>query len=36
MFITTLLINVGRSKANRSLLIDVFSFVNLLFIVDPT
>jgi len=34
MFITTLSINVGRSKANRSLVMDVFSFVDLLFIVD--
>jgi len=35
MFITTLSINVGRSRANRSLVMDVFSFVDLLFIVDP-
>jgi len=35
MFITTLLIIVGRSRANRSLVMDVFSFVDLLFIVDP-
>jgi len=35
MFIMTLSINVGRSKANRSLVMDVFSFVHLLFIVDP-
>jgi len=35
MFITTLSINVGRSKANRSLVMDVFFFVDLLFIVDP-
>jgi len=35
MFITTLSINVGRSRANRSLVIDVFSFVDLLFIIDP-
>jgi len=36
MFITTLSINVGWSEANWLLLMDVFSFVNLLFIVDPT
>jgi len=36
MFITILSINVGWSRANRSLVMDVFSFVNLLFIVDPT
>jgi len=36
MFITTLSINVGRSKANCLLVMDVFSFVDLLFIVDPT
>jgi len=35
MFITTLSINVGRSRANRSLVMDVFSFVDLLFIIDP-
>jgi len=35
MFITTLSINVGQSRANRSLVMDVFSFVDLLFIVDP-
>jgi len=35
MFITTLSINVGRSRANRSLVMDVFSFVDLLFVVDP-
>jgi len=35
MFITTLSINVGRSRAKRSLVMDVFSFVDLLFIVDP-
>ena len=35
MFITTLSINVGRSRANRSLVMDVFSFVDLLFLVDP-
>jgi len=35
MFITTLSINAGRSRANRSLVIDVFPFVDLLFIVDP-
>jgi len=35
MFITTLSINVGRSRANRSLVMDVFSFVDLFFIVDP-
>jgi len=35
MFITTLSINVGRSSANRSLVMDVFSFVDLVFIVDP-
>jgi len=35
MFVTTLSINVGRSRANRSLVMDVFSFVDLLFIVDP-
>jgi len=35
MFITTLSINVGRSRANRSLVLDVFSFVDLLFVVDP-
>jgi len=34
MFITTLSINVGRSKANRSLEMDVFSVVDLLFVVD--
>jgi len=36
MFITTLSINMGRSRANRSLVMDVFSFVDLLFFVDPT
>jgi len=35
MFITTLSINVGRSRANRSFVMDVFSFIDLLFIVDP-
>jgi len=35
MFITTLSINLGRSSANRSLVMDVLSFVDLLFIVDP-
>jgi len=35
MFITTLSINVGRSRANRSLVMDVFSFLDVLFIVDP-
>jgi len=35
MFITTLSINLGRSRANRSLVMDVFSFVDLLFVVDP-
>jgi len=35
MCITTLSINVGQSRANRSLVMDVFSFVDLLFIVDP-
>jgi len=35
MFITTLSINVGRSRANRTLVMDVFSFLDLLFIVDP-
>jgi len=35
MFITTLSINVRRSRANRSLVMDVFSFVDLLFIIDP-
>jgi len=35
MFITTLSINVGRSRANRSLVMDVFSFVDLLFILEP-
>ena len=35
MFIKTLSINVGRSRANRSLVREVFSFVDLLFIVDP-
>jgi len=35
MFITTLSINVGRSRANRSLVMDVFFFVDLLFIGDP-
>jgi len=35
MFITTLSINLGRSRANRSLVMNVFSFVDLLFIVDP-
>jgi len=35
MFVTTLSINVGRSRANRSLVMDFFSFVDLLFIVDP-
>jgi len=35
MFITTLSVNVGRSRANRSLVMDVFSFVDLFFIVDP-
>jgi len=35
MFITTLSINVGRSGPNHLLVMDVFSFVDLLFIVDP-
>ena len=35
MFITTLSINVGRSRATSSLVMDVFSFLDLLFIVDP-
>jgi len=35
MCITTLSINVGRSRANRSLVMDFLSFVDLLFIVDP-
>jgi len=35
MFITTLSINVGRSRANRSLVMDVFSFVDVFFVVDP-
>ena len=35
MFITTLSINVGRSKAKRSLVLDVIPFVDLFFIVDP-
>jgi len=35
MFITALSINVGRSRANRSLVMDVFSLVDLFFIVDP-
>jgi len=35
MFITTLSINVGRSRVNRALVIDVFSFVDLLFVIDP-
>jgi len=34
MFITILSINVGQSKANHSLVIDVFFFVDLLFIID--
>jgi len=36
MFITTLWINVGWSSANRSLVMDVCSFVDLLFVVDPS
>jgi len=35
MLITTLSINVGQSRANRLLVMYVFSFVYLLFIVDP-
>jgi len=35
MFITVLSINVGRSRANRLLVMDVFSFVDFLFIVNP-
>jgi len=35
MFITTLSINVGRNRANHLLLMDVFSFFDLLVIVDP-
>jgi len=35
MFITTLSIDVAWNRANRSLVMDVFSFVDLLFIVDP-
>jgi len=35
MFITTLSINVGWSGANRSLVMYVFSFVDLIFIIDP-
>ena len=35
MYFTVISINVGRSKANRSLAMDVFSFVDLLFILEP-
>ena len=35
MYFTALSINVGRSRANRSLVMDVFSFVDLLFILEP-
>ena len=35
MYFTALSINVGRSRANRSLAMDVFSFVDLLFVLEP-
>jgi len=36
MLLITLSFNVGRSKANRLSVIDVFSFVDLLFVIDPS
>ena len=35
MHFTVLSINMGRSRANRSLMMDVFSFVDLFFILEP-
>ena len=35
MYFTALSINMGRSRANRSLVMDIFSFVDFLFILEP-
>jgi hypothetical protein len=35
MFITTCTINVGKGVGNRSLVMEIFSFVDLFFILEP-
>ena len=36
MFINPCIINVGASRGNRALVLDVFSYVDVVFVVDPT
>jgi len=35
MFITAMALNVGRSRRNRTLALDLFYFVKVVFILEP-